>query len=203
MQTRFLQSCNLTTPWYLTFRSITLREKELARHNNALTIVKNAVKKPVTIKPNSTIQILEYTDKEIPYSTTTAMLHSSVLQSNWRDLEIEPGLIQYQNNNNGIINVQVAIVTTNTITIPPRAVLCKVQPVTIHHQSTESSSPTFILDQLNITKSDLTDDQLQTGINLIQSFEDIFVEDDINIGNTHAKHRIDLNDDRPFKQRYR
>ena len=34
--TRFLQSSNLTTPWYLTFRSITLREKELARHNNAL-----------------------------------------------------------------------------------------------------------------------------------------------------------------------
>ena len=40
-------------------------------------------------------------------------------------------------------------------------------------------------------------------INLIQSFEDIFAKDDINIGNTHVKHRIDLNDDRPFKQRYR
>jgi hypothetical protein len=55
----------------------------------------------------------------------------------------------------------------------------------------------------DITKSYLTDDQLQTGINLIQSFEDIFVKDDINIGNTHVKHRIDLNDDRPFKQRNR
>jgi hypothetical protein len=75
--------------------------------------------------------------------------------------------------------------------------------VTIHHQSTESSSTTSILDHLDITKSDLTDDQLQTGINLIQSFEDIFAKDDINIGNTHVKHRIDLNDDRPFKQRYR
>jgi hypothetical protein len=49
--TRFLQSSNLTTPWYLTFRSIALREKELGRHNNALAIVKNAVKKPVAIKP--------------------------------------------------------------------------------------------------------------------------------------------------------
>ena len=92
---------------------------------------------------------------------------------------------------------------TKTITIPPRAVLCEVQPVTIHHQSTESSSTTSILDHLDITKSYLTDDQLQTGINLIQSFEDIFVKDDINIGNTHVKHRINLNDDRPFKQRNR
>jgi hypothetical protein len=30
-----------------------------------------------------------------------------------------------------------------------------------------------------------------------------FAKDDINIGNTHVKHRIDLNDDRPFKQRNR
>ena len=37
--TRFLQSSNLVTPWYFTFRSITLREKELARHNNTLAIV--------------------------------------------------------------------------------------------------------------------------------------------------------------------
>jgi hypothetical protein len=49
----------------------------MTRHNNALAIVKNAVKKPVTIQPNSTVQILGYTDKEIPYSTTTAMLHYS------------------------------------------------------------------------------------------------------------------------------
>jgi hypothetical protein len=41
-----------------------------------------------------------------------------------------------------------------------------------------------------ITMSDLTDDQLQTGINLIQSFEDIFAKDYINIGSTHVKHRI-------------
>ena len=75
--------------------------------------------------------------------------------------------------------------------------------MTIHHQYTESSSTTSIVDQLDITKSDLTDDQLQTGINLIQSFEDIFAKNDINIGNTHVKHRINLNDDRPFKQRYR
>ena len=48
-------------------------------------------------------------------SITILKLHSSVLQPNWRDLEIEPGL-----------NVQVANITTKTITIPPRAVLCEV-----------------------------------------------------------------------------
>jgi hypothetical protein len=63
-----------------------------------LFIVKNAVKKRVPIKPNSTVHILGYTDKEMLYSTTTAMLHSSVLQQSWRDLEIEHGLIQYQCN---------------------------------------------------------------------------------------------------------
>ena len=82
--------------------------KKPARHSNALAIVKNAVKKRVPIKPSSTVHIFGYTDKEMPYSTTTAMLHTSVLQQSWRDLEIEHGLIQYQNNNNVVINVQLS-----------------------------------------------------------------------------------------------
>ena len=203
---RFLQSCNLSTPWYLTFRSITLREKELIRNKNILAIVKNAATKPVTIKPNTSTQITGYLDKELPYSTTTAMLHSSVLQPNWKDLEIEPGLIQYTYGGNGIINVQIANVTTRTITIPPRAVLCEVQPVTIEHQEQNTTSTlrsTSVLDQVEITKSNLTEHQLQTGISLIKSYEDIFAKDDVDIGCTKVKHRIDLLDEKPFKQRYR
>jgi hypothetical protein len=38
---------------------------------------------------------------------------------------------------------------------------------------------------------------------LYSPLEDIFARDDINISNTHGKDRIHLNDDRPFKQRYR
>ena len=76
----------------MTFRSILIREKELTKNNNKLAIVKNAVRNPVTIKPNTTIQIPGYIEKEIPYKATPAMLHSSELQPNWKDLEIAPGL---------------------------------------------------------------------------------------------------------------
>lgn len=40
-------------------------------------------------------------------------------------------------------------------------------------------------------------------MNLIHVYEDIFAKNDQDIGNTKVKHRIDLNDEKPFKQRFR
>ena len=99
--------------------------------------------------------------------------------------------------------MQIANVTTRTITIQPKAILCEIQPVRIEHEPENLTSTTPILDQVEITKSDLTEEQLNKGIQLITSYEDIFSKDETDIGNTAVKHRIDLIDDTPFKQRYR
>lgn len=64
--------------------------------------------KPVTIKP-LTIKIEGYTDKEIQYSTAAAMLHSSELQPNLKDLNIEPLPLDYRYRNNRKIDVKIAI----------------------------------------------------------------------------------------------
>jgi hypothetical protein len=39
---KYLQNADLTTPWYLTLRCITLQEKELKKNKNRLALVKNA-----------------------------------------------------------------------------------------------------------------------------------------------------------------
>ena len=140
----------------------------------------------------------------MPYVTTPAMLHPSKLQPNHPDLEVEPGLVQYKYKTNGNVNVQIANVSTRTIVIPPHAVLCELQPVTIQQQDAQSTpSSTSVLDLIEITRSDLTKDDLQTGKELMESSDNIFAKNDTDIGNTEVKHRIDLLDERPFKQRYR
>ena len=93
---RFLQQADLHTPWYLAFRSLTLREKELARNNNRLGLVKCAAAKPVIVPPNTSITIPGYIDKAIPYGTTPAILQStpgSVIPS---DLEVTPAVTAYK-----------------------------------------------------------------------------------------------------------
>ena len=111
---RFLQNANLKTPWYLTFRCITLREKELSKNQNRLALVKSLEPHKITtsIPPNTTLKIQGNLDKELLYKETPSFLQSSPLASDNQDLDIEPQLYQYIYKNNGIIDVNGSNVTT-------------------------------------------------------------------------------------------
>jgi hypothetical protein len=59
-----------------------------------------------------------------------------------------------------------------------------------------------ILEENNITGSDLSKDQLEKGKQLLLQFSDIFSKGDNDVGHTdRVMHRIDLLDETPFKQR--
>ena len=47
------------------------------------------------------------------------------------DFDITPAVVQYTYGRNGIIGLQNTNFTTATFTIPPKAVLCEVQPVPV------------------------------------------------------------------------
>ena len=70
---RFLQEVAIQTPWYLDFRCILLREKDLQRNGNALGLVKCAETTRVVIPPNSNITINGFVDKKIPYHKVTVL----------------------------------------------------------------------------------------------------------------------------------
>lgn len=82
----FLQKAKMFTPWYLTFRTMVLQQKELRRNNNRLGIIKSAENHCVFIPPNTSITINGYVDKGMPYHPTTALLHSTASSSIPNDL---------------------------------------------------------------------------------------------------------------------
>ena len=160
----------------------------------------------VTIPPNTTIKMQGYLDKELLCKRTPPLLQSSPLAPDNQDLDIEPQLYQYRHKNNEIIDVNVFNVTTRTISIPHKGNICELQPVTIQPTPHERNinADTSILDKVDITKSNLTEEELQRGKDLILAYTDIFSKGDHDVGHTgKVEHRIDLLDDRPFKQRYR
>ena len=128
---RFLQTSNLTTPWYSSFKCILLREKELSHNNYKLAVVKFAGNTNVIIPPNTNITLQGYLDKKLPYSDISVMVQptkNSIIPS---DLDITPSLLDYTYHQNGAIPVQVSNVTTQTVNISPHALLCEIQPVSI------------------------------------------------------------------------
>ena len=192
--TRFLQS-NITTPWYLSFRCLTLREKELKRNNYKLALVKSAESKNITIPPNSEVVIQGYLDKHLPYQPVCALFQSTDNSAIHHDLDIAPIITSYSYKNNGTIPVCISNITTRTVTVMPKATICELQPVTITDlppikpvMNEEISE-----DDFNIPKEDLTSEQLHTLKELLKKYKGLFSTSDTDIGHvTSVKHKIEL-----------
>ena len=203
----FLQNAALFTPWYLAFRCITVRKRELKRHKNNIALVRCAESACITIPANSTVTVKGMTCRELDHRPTAAMLiqtEDSVVPC---DFDITPSVVHYEYSKNGIIDVQISNVTTSTFTIAPKTVLCALQPVQVDmsYSITDSSEkPQSVLDKVSIETLGLSEEEIHKVKSLLLEHEGIFSTGDTDIGHcSFVKHHINLTDDIPFKQRHR
>lgn len=202
---RFLQDADLHTSWFLVFRCLTLMEKQLQRNRSRLAIMKSAESSRIIIPPNGRVVIHAYLDRKIPYHRVLAMLHPTHKSCIPTDLDITPTLHYYDFEESSIIPIEVSNVTMQTVSVPPKGLLCEMQPVSIADTvKAEPSSPLkCILDKVSISDS-LTDSEKQECQRLIAEYQDIFSTSSIDIGSTDkVQHHIELTDPTPFKQKYR
>lgn len=84
----------------------------------------------IPILPNNKQDVEVYCDKELPYQTTPSIIQSATLANESKDIDIEPTLVQYNYKQNEPFKVQLVNTTTRPITVPPRAIICELTPVT-------------------------------------------------------------------------
>ncbi|XP_053372981.1 uncharacterized protein LOC123532109 [Mercenaria mercenaria] len=209
---QFLQKSNLHVPWYLCFRTIVLRKKKLQQNKNRIAIVRSAVPHKVLVKPNESITIDVYTDKEIDHPVTNAILQETEDATLPGYIDVTPGLVRYEYGNNMAMKVTLSNITTNTATIAPKEIICELQPVSVTdevlHKLEEEEldrERTRIVTELNLDESNMLNDEQKTRLRqLLMKHKDIFSTSDMDIGQCNrVKHRIDLIDPTPFKQRHR
>lgn len=203
---QFLQKANLQTPWYLSLRCLTIRQRELKKNKNRLAVVRCAETTKVTIGPNQSINVKGYLSKELEFNPTCAIIQECQDSSLPDFIDITPTVIQYSFKSNSQVNVCCSNLTTNSVTISPKAILCEVQPVTVDEsvfERIEKESSKKIFEEVHID-SRLTPEQNDKVESLLRKHMDVFSKDDGDIGDCDMiKHRIDLVDDTPFKQRHR
>ena len=203
---RFLQQADLHTPWYLAFRSLSLREKELHKNGHRLGLVKSAAVKSITIPPNTSITVPGFIDKALPYGSTPVILQPTNGSIIPHDLEITPSVTDYTYPAKDIVEVNIDNITTRTVQIPPRALLCEIQPVSIEDlpPSKDTQRTKNVLDLVTIDHRHLTLNQLDISHSLLKKYDEVFSKCDTDIGHTDmATHHIELLDESPFKQRPR
>lgn len=203
---RFLQKCHFNTPSYIAFRCLALREQRMARHHHRLGIVRSAERHSVTIHPNRQVTITGYVAKHQPYPNSCALLQACKDSALEPDHDISPTVINYRYRGTGPVQVGISNLSTHTITLAPGAVLCELQPVSIERlePQADTSSCSSTLSKVDIMKGNLTDEEYEQGVQLIEYFDDIFSHGDTDIGHSTAvKHYIEMADPEPFKQRHR
>ena len=160
----FLQTANLHPPWYLAFRCILIREKELKKNKQGLAVIRSAELENVSIPPNSSVTIQCITSKELDYHPTCAMLVPTEKSVSPDDFDITPVVVHYTCGENGIIQVQISNVTTSTFTVSPRAVICELHPmrVDLEYGVVEcDDSEESILNQVSIETLGLSENEIQ------------------------------------------
>ncbi|XP_069115865.1 uncharacterized protein [Argopecten irradians] len=204
---RFLQDTHIITPYYLAFRCMHLRDKELERNHHRLALVKLAGNKRITISPNTDITLSGYLDKCLGYQQVCAMVHPTKESAIPDDLDITPTLLSYGPQERRSLDIHIANVSTRTVTISPRAILCEIQPVSVEGRmddTGEDETPTDILDQVTICKEDLDQTKVAEVKEMLSRYRNIFSTSDTDLGlSSTIKHRIELTDEVPFKQRHR
>ena len=203
---KYLQDAHLFTSVYMALRCLTLRERNLRRQQNKLAVIKSAEKKTILIQPNSEVVISGYMDRKLPYHPVCALIQPTKRSSIPLDLDITPTVVSYTYHNHETTDVHITNISTRTVSISPHSILCELQPVHIqsiqkYEEEAESDMDTS---ELTICTDGLTECQINKGKELIQSYTDIMSQDDLDIGHTHmVRHRIDLTNDLPFKQKHR
>nr|KAG5690731.1 hypothetical protein BaRGS_022422 [Batillaria attramentaria] len=184
-----------------------LRQKELSR-KEALGIVRSCEAQNIIVRPNTTMVIRGIIDKGVDHEAVCAMLQPTSASPVNALLDITPSLVNYTHKKNGFVDVHVANITTQTVSVPPRAILCELQPVTIEARKTsegdEVKDGETFMDQITIASDSLSEAEVQQLEELLHRFPDCFSKGDLDVGFTaKVLHDINLTDNVPFKQRHR
>ena len=208
--TQFLQRARLQTPWYLSFRTMVLMEKELKKKEDRVAIIRSAVPHRVVLKPNATLDLPTYADKKIRYPITTVLLHESKEATIPAFIDVTPGIVNYCKLNE--YTVTLSNLTTCPVCIEPRAIVCELQPVKVEEtvlerieKDTIDEKRRKVVEQVEIDEeNNLSPEEKQQLRDVLLQYRDIFSTSDTDIGQCNSvKHRIYLIDDIPFKQRHR
>ena len=93
---------------------------------NRIAVVRSAEHRRVIIKTNEQVLVRGFTDRCHPYHQTCALLQPHPQVNS--DLDLTPNLISDRYKDTDPVEVTFSNLSTHTVTLNPKTVLCEVQP---------------------------------------------------------------------------
>ena len=203
----FLKRISAITPWWLCFRTLNILDKIVKRCKGKLGILKCSSTYTHNISGNTTAMI-SCTLSDAVDCNSLAMFQRTQNTTLPDGVGITPTVFSFHERGRNDLYVQISNPTNRMITISPRATICEVQQVSEINEDVPNktllSDTDLFLEQFNLDQTNLSSNERDQVNALLISYRDIFSSDELIIGHTTAaKHRIDLYDPIPVKERHR
>lgn len=208
---RYLQRSSIRAPWKMVFQSLQSQARLLEKRKGRLCFIKVAGNHNVVIPGNSTMVLQGYTCDKLEHPTCLGMVQQSCTINGLPNVEVAPQLFTYSCQQTDPIAVTVSNSTNKAIKIPAQSVIGELQQVT-EEMSGEEEEKLFqeeskdgdFLDKIDFESTALDEKLCQELKTFLLRWGDIFSHGDLDIGLTSlVKHRINLSNETPFKQRHR
>ena len=185
--------------WHMVFRTMSLHSKRLRRNKGKVATLH--CDSLATIPANMVTSVDCYVNANVNYRGVTIVEPSSC--SKLPDGVTVMPMLYYHNESGENVSLQIANYTGHPVTIQCRALCAQMEVADVEPlQSTLEYSASEILPPVDLEHLSPTD---ASKVNdLLRRWHPVFSTGETDVGFTDVvQHRIDLLDDRPFKQRYR
>ena len=185
--------------WHMAFRTLSLHSRRMRRNNGRIATLH--CDSPITISANMTTDINCYAEANVNFSGMVIVDGSSCAKLP-DGLEVLPAVYHHSASNS---NIPVKIVNYNShpVKIQSKALCAQMEIADVEAVKNPqiAIAPEFLpqvdLQHLSATESSKVTD-------LLTRWHHVFSHSDTDVGHTDiVQHKIDLLDERPFKQRYR
>ena len=204
---RFLQKAVLDTPWWLAFHHLGVQEQQQGQ----VTLLMCAAKTPIRVPPGGRVAV-PVRARGKKSKDCLMMIHPTKEADLPEGVEITQATLKGAGQS-GQLKVEVTNFCSVPVMIRPRTVIGELQQVSAAHRSATGNGKCIqepvktdkeFLKSFNLHETELSKEQILEVHKLLLQFRDVFSEGEFDIGHTTTvKHRIDLVDETPFKQRHR
>jgi hypothetical protein len=194
---QFIQKSDLPISLQVALRTIVIQERHMRRSNGVFGVVKMD---SVTVVPGQKSMFVEgFTRLTIPVSSRVAYLQP--VSNLPAGIEITPGLVSMDNNMHKV-NFEICNHSSQPIRLQSGAIVCELQETSVEDPETQDLSRHQFLQQFPL--EGLDEHQTKVVETLLWNWRRVFSHGSFDIGCTDiCRHRIDLNDEIPFKDRCR
>ena len=190
---------DLPGPLKLVASCLNQRQRHIEDNDGSIAVLKFVGRQPAQIPSGCSVSLAVSLGSFVGYPPSHTVVEASSLSSLPGDIEVSPTLHSFQ----GRANLKVTLNNTSAeiVKVNPGDIIAQLSPVVVTSiaGSADSSENLPDLSSVNIPTHDK--EMLKR---LVEEYTDVFSKNDLDLGYfAGVQHRIDLEDDRPFKQRYR